>query len=158
MKTIVNPYIGIDGYRCFGCSPDNPNGLRMSFFEDGDDIVSLWQPEPHYQGYSNVLHGGIQATLLDEIASWVVFVKLGTSGVTSKLSVKYIRSVFIGDTPITLRSRLLSLKERRAFMRSELYDSSGRLSSSADAEYSVFPEALARRKFHYPGQEAFYGT
>ena len=29
-------------------------------------------------GYNDILHGGIQATLLDEIATWVVYAVLGT--------------------------------------------------------------------------------
>ena len=39
MKKIINPWEGLDGYMCFGCAPNNPLGLHMEFFEDGDDIV-----------------------------------------------------------------------------------------------------------------------
>jgi acyl-coenzyme A thioesterase PaaI-like protein len=49
----------------------------MTFFDDGEGIVSNWGPKEGYQGYDKVLHGGIQATLIDEIASWVVYVRLG---------------------------------------------------------------------------------
>ena len=41
MKKIINPWEGLDGYMCFGCAPNNPLGLHMEFFEDGDDIVAL---------------------------------------------------------------------------------------------------------------------
>ena len=40
MKKIINPWEGLDGYMCFGCAPNNPLGLHMEFFEDGDDIVT----------------------------------------------------------------------------------------------------------------------
>ena len=65
MKKIKNPYIGLEeqGYNCFACCPTNPCGLKMSFYEDGDDIVSLWNPGENYQSWINTLHGGIQATL-----------------------------------------------------------------------------------------------
>jgi len=56
----------------------------MQFFDEGDSVISTWEPTGNFQGWHNVLHGGIQATLMDEIASWVVFTKLGTTGVTSK--------------------------------------------------------------------------
>ena len=36
MKKIINPWEGLDGYMCFGCAPNNPLGLHMEFFEDGD--------------------------------------------------------------------------------------------------------------------------
>ena len=28
----------MEGYNCFGCSPDNEAGVRMEFYEDGDEI------------------------------------------------------------------------------------------------------------------------
>lgn len=43
MKKIINPWEGLDGYMCFGCAPNNPLGLHMEFFEDGDDIVAFWK-------------------------------------------------------------------------------------------------------------------
>ena len=85
MKKIINPWEGLDGYMCFGCAPSNPMGLHMEFYEDGDDIVAYWEPEAHYQGLLNTLHGGILTTLMDELAGWVVLRKLQTSGMTSRL-------------------------------------------------------------------------
>ena len=76
MKKIINPWKDMEGYNCFGCSPDNEAGVRMEFYEDGDEVVSIWKPRPEYQGWLNTLHGGIQSVLLDEICGWVVFRKL----------------------------------------------------------------------------------
>ena len=68
MKKIRNPYAGMEdqGYNCFACCPSNPFGLKMEFYEDGDDIVCIWEPDLNYQSWIGTLHGGIQATLLDE--------------------------------------------------------------------------------------------
>ena len=63
MKKLTNPWEGLKEYNCFGCAPNNPTGVKMEFFEDGDDIVSLWKPRAEYQGWLNTLHGGIQATI-----------------------------------------------------------------------------------------------
>lgn len=46
MRKIKNPWMDKEGYNCFGCSPDNPIGVHMEFFEDGDDIISFWKPDP----------------------------------------------------------------------------------------------------------------
>jgi len=75
MREVNNPYKGLDGYLCFGCCPDNEFGLRLKFSENGEFIESEWEPASYFQGYKNILHGGIQASLLDEIAGWVVSVK-----------------------------------------------------------------------------------
>ena len=68
-RKIFNPYRDLKGYNCFGCSLNNMDGLRLEFIEDGEYLKSEWQPEDKFQGYINILHGGIQATLLDEIAN-----------------------------------------------------------------------------------------
>ena len=69
MKKIINPWRNHEGYNCFGCSPDNPIGLHMEFYEDGDYIVSTWHPEHNYQGWVDTMHGGILSTLIDEITN-----------------------------------------------------------------------------------------
>ena len=98
MRKICNPWLGSEGYKCFGCSPDNPIGVHMEFFEDGEDVVCFWHPQEHFQGWINTLHGGIQSTLIDEIASWVVFRKLQTTGVTTKLEVSFHKPVMTTDS------------------------------------------------------------
>ena len=85
MKKIINPWKGLEGYNCFGCAPNNEAGVKMEFYEDGDEVVSIWKPRPEYQGWIDTLHGGIQAVLMDEICAWVVLRKLQTTGVTSKM-------------------------------------------------------------------------
>ena len=67
MKKIINPWKGLEGYNCFGCAPNNEAGVKMEFYEDGDEVVSIWKPRPEYQGWIDTLHGGIQAVLMDEI-------------------------------------------------------------------------------------------
>jgi len=94
MRKISNPFTGLDGYNCFGCSPDNISGLHMTFYEDDEELVSVWDPKDHFHGYLNILHGGIQATLMDEISSWVVYIKLRTAGFTSKLNVRGLTSAY----------------------------------------------------------------
>lgn len=57
MKKIINPWKGLEGYNCFGCAPNNEAGVKMEFYEDGDEVVSIWKPRPEYQG-------------LDRYAAW----------------------------------------------------------------------------------------
>ena len=122
MKKIINPWKDMEGYNCFGCSPDNEAGVRMEFYEDGDEVVSIWKPRPEYQGWLNTLHGGIQSVLLDEICGWVVFRKLQTGGVTSKMETRFRKSISTNDTHVVLRlkSSLLLLPYEAMRMRLHL--------------------------------------
>ena len=89
MRKIKNIHLNDDPevYQCFGCSPHNDFGLHLEFWEDDDDLVSCWSPRPVLQSYPKVVHGGIQSTLMDEIAGWVVYVKCGTVGLTAEMKV-----------------------------------------------------------------------
>ena len=99
MKKIKNPWIDLTdkGYNCFACAPNNPYGLKMEFYEDGEDIVSLWTPDSNYQGWLNTLHGGIQATLLDELGGWIIARKFQTSGMTTSLNMKSFSATSFGN-------------------------------------------------------------
>jgi acyl-coenzyme A thioesterase PaaI-like protein len=152
-KKISNPFRNYDGYNCFGCSPNNPIGLHMEFIEEGDELISTWDPAPNFQGWYNVLHGGIQSTLMDEIASWIVFVKLKTSGVTAQLEVKYKKAVPSNMGSIKLRARLIEMQRNIAIVDVKLYGPDNELCTTATVKYFTFPQEVAKEKLWYPESE-----
>ena len=155
-KSINNPYVGLEGYNCFGCSPDNHLGLQMKFVEDGEEVTCDWEPVPHFAGYKHVLHGGIQATLLDEIASWCVQVKLKTAGVTANIDLRYKKPVFVNQGTIRLRAHIKKVEKRIACVQTDLYNASGELCCTGEVKYFVYPEELAREKLYYPEFDKFF--
>ena len=63
-------------HHCFACGRDNPIGMRLRI-ELGEGTASTeWVGGDDYVGWSDKLHGGIIATLLDEaqapVQSWVL--------------------------------------------------------------------------------------
>lgn len=145
MKRIINPWVHTPGYNCFGCSPDNPIGTHMRFFEDGDDIVCIWRPTPNHQSWVNTLHGGIQAVLLDEVCGWVVFHKLRTAGVTAKMEIRYHRPVSTLQSYIKLRAYIVEMKRNVAIIQGELYSETGELLCECTANYFTFTQEKAVR-------------
>lgn len=156
MKKIINPYTDYPNYNCFGCAPGNTIGLKMEFFEEGDYICSNWLPNEAFQGYRGVLHGGIQQVLMDEIASWVVQVKLHSAGVTSRMQTRFIKPVSIFAGQIHLKASLSSMKRNYAEIDVELFDGNEVLCTKSTVTYCTFDEKVSREKFYYPGHEAFY--
>ena len=151
MKKIINPWLEIEGYNCFGCAPNNEHGLKMEFYEDGDEIVSTWKPEPCHQGWLNTLHGGIQSVLLDEIAAWVIVRKLQTFGVTSKMDVRYLKPVNTNDPQITLRARITETRRNLVLLEATLSDASGGVCSKASFTYFTYPKEKAAEQMHFHG-------
>ena len=144
MKKIINPWCDHPGYNCFGCSPDNPYGLRMEFFEDGDDIVSMWHPEKNYQGWINTMHGGILSTLIDETCGWVVTRKMQTSGYTTNLSVKFRKAVPTTETELTIRARIVKQVRNLLFIHADITNSQGELCVEGDTVYFLMDGEKAK--------------
>ena len=155
MNKINNPFIGRDNYNCFGCAPTNDCGLQMEFFEQDEEVICQWNPKPHFAGYKNILHGGIQSTLMDEIASWYVFVKLKTAGVTSKLEIKYKKPVLTDKGKIILKAKLKKMIRNIAEIEVKLFDHEDKMCSTGNVFYFTFDSEKAKSKLSYPGINNF---
>ncbi|MBN2262400.1 MAG: PaaI family thioesterase [Prolixibacteraceae bacterium] len=157
MRKIKNVHLHEDPekYNCFGCAPHNQLGLHLDFWEDGDEVFTLWEPKPHLMGWVNVLHGGIQATLMDEVSGWLVYVKCATVGVTAELNVKYRKPMFMDRGPLKVISKLREKTHRMAIIDSRI-EIDGVVHAEGVLKFFLFSEQVAREQYYYPGVEAFF--
>ncbi|MCF8378363.1 MAG: PaaI family thioesterase [Bacteroidales bacterium] len=155
-KQILNPYTEQEGYNCFGCSPNNHLGLKMNFFEEGEYVLSPWEPSDHFAGYKKVLHGGIQATLLDEIASWCVQIKLKTAGVTANLNLRYKKPVYVNKGNLLLKAKIDKVERRIAYVHAQLVNTDNVVCCEGEVKYFIYPEEVAREKLYFPEFEKFF--
>lgn len=143
MRRIKNPWLGREDYFCFGCCPRNEAGVKMTFYADGDEVVSRWVPEARYQGWIDTLHGGIQAVLLDEICAWAVMYRMNTSGVTSRMETRYRKSIATTDAFLLLRARVTEVRRNLATVEATLCNSRGEVCTQAVCTYFTFPPEKA---------------
>ena len=83
-----------DGY-CFVCGPNNPIGLKLDFTFDGRTMTTRFVPRKEHQGYMNIVHGGIVATLLDEIMVKLA-IDMGMPAVTAQMDLRLKKALEIG--------------------------------------------------------------
>ncbi len=121
---------------CFVCGVENPVGLRLKIYETEPGQVEAWYTPPeHFQGYPGLLHGGIVASLLDELSGRAL---MGSDPqrprfmYTAKLEVKYRQNVPIGK-PLRIVGKALRSKGRVAEGWAGIYDSQGNLLAEATA-------------------------
>lgn len=89
----LTPFAHVANNRCFGCGPANPTGLQLNFLlADDGGVVCLATVSDAFCGHPGYLHGGVIATLLDEIMSKAVRAG-GWTAMTRKLDVEYLRPV-----------------------------------------------------------------
>jgi acyl-coenzyme A thioesterase PaaI-like protein len=124
------------GGHCFGCSSDNPSGLRLRFFRDADGVRCETTIAPAFQGAPEVVHGGIQAVVLDETCCAVAFFTRGGFVVTGALELRYRRPCPIGK-PLVVTARIVADEGRFLRIRGEIRE-----------EGSSEPITLAEGKFY----------
>ncbi len=78
---------------CVVCSSSNEHGLGLSFrsLPDGS-VEAMFDCNRAYQGYLNVLHGGISSTLLDGAMTNCLFAH-GIHAVTAELNIKFLHPI-----------------------------------------------------------------
>jgi uncharacterized protein (TIGR00369 family) len=105
MPTLDGTIFG-PGQPCFGCGPDHPVGFRLAFEVEGDEITTRFTPSEKYQGPPGIMHGGLVATLADEIAAWAVIALLGKFGFTAQMTCTLKKPVRIG-VPLVARASIV---------------------------------------------------
>ncbi len=124
--------------RCFGCSPSNPRGLQLDFTCVGERAVEVrFCAEPNLCGATGILHGGIQATLLDEVlgaACHMAFRDEQVNFVTAEFSLRYRRPATV-ETVLVVRGEVLRVEGRDIWARGAIRDEVGEKLTTAEARW-----------------------
>lgn len=63
----------LETWHCFGCDPAHPKGLRLAFDVPGPgQLRTRTTISEDYVGLASVVHGGIIATVFDDLMMWCV--------------------------------------------------------------------------------------
>ena len=145
----LDPLLFGEEQRCFGCGPHNHVGMQLQFFREGDSVVTTFHAREGWEGPPGIVHGGLQATLADEIGAWTVVALRGHFGVTASIQLRYMRPART-DLPIEARGRIVEQDQARTVVRIELRQSDKRLltgtatyiSPTVQAAEALFGQAL----------------
>jgi acyl-coenzyme A thioesterase PaaI-like protein len=104
---------------CFGCAPHHPIGFHLKFERDGDEVVTRMTPGDRYEGAPGIMHGGLVATLADELAAWACIAITGKFGFTVSFDARYQLPVRTSKE-IEGRARILKSAGRFADVEAKL--------------------------------------
>jgi uncharacterized protein (TIGR00369 family) len=121
---------------CFVCGTDNPNGLKLSFHHDEDtgETISKAVFPRHFQGWQDVLHGGIISTVLDEIMVKAA-AKEGLRCVTAELNVKFKKPA-LTETEYLIKGKIKERRKRIIIAEGSIISDDNKV--IADAESKLF--------------------
>lgn len=117
---------------CFACGPANDNGLKLSISGDAEGVQATINPPTWTQGYHKTVHGGIIATILDELAVWAAF-KKGHRSVTGELVMR-IKNAMQVDQTYTANAKVVNIKHRLIEAESHILDQNQCLIASASVK------------------------
>ena len=117
--------------RCFGCGRDNPCGLGLEAWQDGEGIAGRVTFGEHHSGGPMFAHGGAVATALDDCLGFLLYV-IQEPAVTARLEVDYRRPVLL-NTGYALRAWMTGRDGRKVRARIEMADESGTIVAEGHA-------------------------
>ncbi len=120
---------------CFVCGEANPAGLQLKFETDGQQVRTHFVLQAEHIGFKKVIHGGIVATVLDEIMAWACAVGANRFGYCAELNVRFASPARPGQT-VFATGELVANRRNKVFeTRSELRDANGVLLATATGKY-----------------------
>jgi uncharacterized protein (TIGR00369 family) len=125
---------------CFICGLENERGIKAEFYEtDAEELACVFTPTSHYQSYPGVLHGGISATILDELIGRAINIKYPDKfAMTVKLELQYKKPLPYG---VQLTGVAKVVRDTRLIYEGEgtLYDDKGNICVVAKGKYMKMP-------------------
>ncbi len=123
----------IDQY-CFACGKDNPIGLKLKFEHTPEGVLANFMPVREFQGFVNILHGGIIVTLMDEAMAHAIIAK-GYQGVTARMEVKFEKPVVMHEM-VEVRGQIL-WEKRKIIKASSEVTQNGETKAQAVADFFI---------------------
>ncbi|MEA2104933.1 MAG: PaaI family thioesterase [Candidatus Cloacimonadota bacterium] len=128
----------IENY-CFGCSQENPIGLKLKFSHANNETITEWKPTREYEGFPGILHGGIIATIIDEVMAKAIE-NMGIWAVTVEMNVQYLKKTEIGKKLIA-RARFVEKRKKILYLKAEILNEQGEVTANGIGKYFFIKEA-----------------
>jgi uncharacterized protein (TIGR00369 family) len=122
---------------CFGCGGANARGMLLAFEQDdaAQRIRGDFRLGAEYQGGPGFIHGGIIATVLDEVMGKVCRFR-GVRAVTAELSIEYLKPVPV-DADLVVEGYEVEMKGRNLFLAGDIRDVSGKVLARGKGRFVI---------------------
>ena len=129
---------------CFVCGESNASGLKIRFETDGVIARARFVPRPEHIGFQHTIHGGILATLLDEIMVWACAVQTRRFAYCAELTIRFQSPARPGEE-VLLTGELTANRRNKLFeAKGEIRDAAGRVLATGSGKYLPIKEIEAR--------------
>jgi acyl-coenzyme A thioesterase PaaI-like protein len=121
---------------CFGCSAENPLGLKINFSVKDNAVVGTFTSHKYHMGPPDAVHGGIIATLIDESLSYFARTIIKHDIRTIKEEIVFRNQSPVGET-IYVEARLKEEKSRALILTAKVYSEDGIIAEATGMLYKA---------------------
>jgi len=116
---------------------ENESGLRLSFTygDDGCTAETRFVADAAYQGWKDLVHGGILMTLMDETMAKAA-VHAGLSIVTAEMTTKFKSPARVG-TLLICSAKIEDIRKRLVYARTSIRSEDGSVIAEATAKLMI---------------------
>jgi uncharacterized protein (TIGR00369 family) len=129
---------------CFVCGTDNPHGLAVAPEREGDKVVVHFTPGDAHRGFSKAVHGGITASLLDEVVGVAAGQGSASKCATVELTIAYKRPVLVG-VPVRAEGWFVGQEGRLVLGEGQIVDAEGGVLATARGKFMALDAEQAAR-------------
>jgi uncharacterized protein (TIGR00369 family) len=122
-------------HSCFVCGESNAIGLNLRFETDGHLVKTRFTPRTEHIGFKQVVHGGIIATLLDEIMVWACLAQTKRFAYCAEFTVRFLNPLRPGEDTTATGELVANRRDRIFEAKAEIKDSSGKILATATGKY-----------------------
>jgi uncharacterized protein (TIGR00369 family) len=122
-------------HSCFVCGESNPIGLKLRFETDGRIVRTRFTPRREHIGFKQVVHGGLVATVLDEIMVWACVAQTKRFAYCAELTVRFQNPLRPGAETVATAELVTNRRDKIFEVKSELKDSAGKILATATGKY-----------------------
>ena len=122
-------------HSCFVCGESNPAGFNLRSETDGQLVRTRFVFDSRHVGFKATVHGGLTATLLDEIMTWVCVVHAKRFAYCAELNVRYLRPVRPNQGMFATAELVANRRGRLFEAKAELKDGAGTVLATATGKY-----------------------
>ncbi len=137
---------------CFGCGRLNAHGHQLKTYQEGDETVSRFTPQPYHTAIPGFVYGGLLASLIDchatATASAAAERAAGRSVgdgpaprfVTASLHVNYLQPTPLGPV-LEVRGKVAQLSERKVVVEATIF-ADGNITVSGEVVVVPLPKRM----------------
>ncbi len=118
---------------CFVCGDKNKKGLKVAFFNDNGKAKAEYTPSREFEGYKDILHGGIITSLLDEVMIQSIIAR-GILTFTVQIEVKFRTPAKIGEK-ILLEGNIVKDKGKVILTEGKAFKQDGTIIALSKGNY-----------------------